>query len=248
MRIGLVLLLGLLTTILIAWTGAYFERANNAPSICETLVYDTFTARCFFQQGFTITRIGTDWEDNPQLASINPSWIDVRTRRSLAHAPSWSAAWLTTRPKRPPGTWGNWPHEATLEEFAAGWPFRALHCDGDEAVQDPVSKVAVYSFRRGIDLRCHIIKRPRFDAYLPRALPCRPLALGFTADTAIFAALWSLIVLRGPAIRAFRRRRGLCPACGYDLTGNTTGVCPECGRMGQAMQRDSETAKQGKRG
>ena len=28
---------------------------------------------------------------------------------------------------------------------------------------------------------------------------------------------------------ALYRRRGLCPACGYDLTGNVTGVCPECG-------------------
>jgi len=26
-----------------------------------------------------------------------------------------------------------------------------------------------------------------------------------------------------------RRRRGHCAACGYNLTGNTSGVCPECG-------------------
>jgi hypothetical protein len=26
-----------------------------------------------------------------------------------------------------------------------------------------------------------------------------------------------------------RRAAGLCMKCGYDLTGNTTGVCPECG-------------------
>ena len=39
-----------------------------------------------------------------------------------------------------------------------------------------------------------------------------------------------------PAVRGMRlwnksrrRRRGLCPACGYDLTGNVSGVCPECG-------------------
>jgi hypothetical protein len=25
------------------------------------------------------------------------------------------------------------------------------------------------------------------------------------------------------------RRAGLCPRCGYDLTGNVSGVCPECG-------------------
>jgi hypothetical protein len=27
-----------------------------------------------------------------------------------------------------------------------------------------------------------------------------------------------------------RRRPGHCPACGYDLTGNVSGVCPECGK------------------
>ena len=32
---------------------------------------------------------------------------------------------------------------------------------------------------------------------------------------------------------AHRARNGLCPACGYDLTGNVTGACPECG-MGSA--------------
>ena len=31
--------------------------------------------------------------------------------------------------------------------------------------------------------------------------------------------------------RALRRKRGgRCPQCGYDLTGNVSGVCPECGR------------------
>jgi hypothetical protein len=29
--------------------------------------------------------------------------------------------------------------------------------------------------------------------------------------------------------RSRRRAKGLCLACGYDLTGNTSGVCPECG-------------------
>lgn len=29
--------------------------------------------------------------------------------------------------------------------------------------------------------------------------------------------------------RRLRRKQGGCPACGYNLTGNTSGVCPECG-------------------
>jgi hypothetical protein len=27
-----------------------------------------------------------------------------------------------------------------------------------------------------------------------------------------------------------RKRLGLCPSCAYDLTGNVSGVCPECGQ------------------
>ena len=26
-----------------------------------------------------------------------------------------------------------------------------------------------------------------------------------------------------------RRKKGLCIKCGYDLTGNVSGICPECG-------------------
>ncbi len=35
--------------------------------------------------------------------------------------------------------------------------------------------------------------------------------------------------IRGPLRRYRRRRRGLCVTCGYDLMGNVSGVCPECG-------------------
>lgn len=51
---------------------------------------------------------------------------------------------------------------------------------------------------------------------------------------------WPLLLLLGfyPALvlvlarkrrRDHRRRRGLCVRCSYNLTGNTSGVCPECG-------------------
>jgi hypothetical protein len=29
----------------------------------------------------------------------------------------------------------------------------------------------------------------------------------------------------------WRQRQGLCLYCGYDLRGNRSGVCPECGRV-----------------
>ena len=32
------------------------------------------------------------------------------------------------------------------------------------------------------------------------------------------------------AARRERRAKGLCAACGYSLTGNLSGACPDCGR------------------
>jgi len=45
----------------------------------------------------------------------------------------------------------------------------------------------------------------------------------------LFATYPSIAFIHGPARRWRRRRRGLCVRCGYDLTGNVSGVCPECG-------------------
>lgn len=39
---------------------------------------------------------------------------------------------------------------------------------------------------------------------------------------------WFLV--RGSLRLRRRRRQGLCLACGYNLTGNVSGICPECGR------------------
>ena len=43
---------------------------------------------------------------------------------------------------------------------------------------------------------------------------------------AIFPVYW---VLWGPQRTLRRRRKGLCTECAYNLAGNVSGVCPECG-------------------
>jgi len=53
-----------------------------------------------------------------------------------------------------------------------------------------------------------------------------PLWIPFVA----FIAYPTVAFLRGPARRWRRRRAGRCIRCGYDLTGNESGVCPECGQ------------------
>jgi len=62
---------------------------------------------------------------------------------------------------------------------------------------------------------------PRFFAF---AIP--PTILAVSALT------WGYIGGRVVGARAAWRAKlmeGLCSACGYNLTGNTSGVCPECG-------------------
>ena len=44
----------------------------------------------------------------------------------------------------------------------------------------------------------------------------------------VFAMCPLFVIVRGPLRRRRRRKRGLCVGCGYDLTGNVSGVCPEC--------------------
>ena len=44
----------------------------------------------------------------------------------------------------------------------------------------------------------------------------------------------SLVIRRMARKRAESVPPGHCPTCGYDLRGNTSGVCPECGAEAQA--------------
>ena len=63
-----------------------------------------------------------------------------------------------------------------------------------------------------------------------RALPLGILWKGFAVNSASYAALVWLLVLSPATIRRFIRiRRCACPSCGYDLRGQTSPGCPECG-------------------
>jgi hypothetical protein len=48
--------------------------------------------------------------------------------------------------------------------------------------------------------------------------------------SSVLLALYPTIAFIRSSIRRWRRRgHGLCVKCSYDLTGNESGVCPECG-------------------
>ncbi len=69
-----------------------------------------------------------------------------------------------------------------------------------------------------------------FGSQSLKTLPLSPLLLGFAVNTFFYAGLIWLII-PGPfaLLRLIRQRRGLCPACGYDLRYVEDEACPECG-------------------
>jgi hypothetical protein len=70
-----------------------------------------------------------------------------------------------------------------------------------------------WNLRQGTNERTHRVEVSRLLADLA-------VVLGVPLAAWLAFRFW-----RGKA----RRRKGACLRCGYDLTGNVSGVCPECG-------------------
>ncbi len=66
------------------------------------------------------------------------------------------------------------------------------------------------------------------------------LTLGLWILAILFSGYPVLSLICGPRRRHMRRRKGLCAGCGYSLTGNVSGVCPECGNR---VRRQKETSR-----
>lgn len=77
----------------------------------------------------------------------------------------------------------------------------------------------------------------QLDTY-PRLSVVHVAGWELIGDTACYTGL-SWLAMRCISRRRahLRMRRGLCPACTYDLTGNVSGICPECGTSITEKQR-----------
>jgi hypothetical protein len=73
----------------------------------------------------------------------------------------------------------------------------------------------------GVAILGRLFQSPMLARYVK--VPWWPLAL-------LAAAPPALAALRA-STRRRRRKSGRCPACGYDLTANVSGLCPECGQV-----------------
>lgn len=70
----------------------------------------------------------------------------------------------------------------------------------------------------------------------------RHFRVGVSLLAGLVATYPATAFIRGPLRRYRRRKRGLCVNCGYNLTGNVSGICPECG-VHHATQRIRQARK-----
>jgi len=82
---------------------------------------------------------------------------------------------------------------------------------------------------RRFDLDPSFRYRNRIVTYKGRTLGDRSVTFPLWLPFLLFATYPTIAFIRGPLRRYRRRRKGLCVKCGYNLTGNTTGICSECG-------------------
>ncbi|UCG17191.1 MAG: hypothetical protein JSV19_04005 [Phycisphaerales bacterium] len=66
--------------------------------------------------------------------------------------------------------------------------------------------------------------------YSPRGNLHRGAIVPLWMPMLVFATCPAIALIRGPVRRWRRLRKGWCVKCGYNLTGNVTGICPECGQ------------------
>lgn len=62
--------------------------------------------------------------------------------------------------------------------------------------------------------------------------PVRTPIAAYAVHAVINSVVGMYLLSGAPGITSLafpRRKSGLCESCGYDLTGNTSGTCPECG-------------------
>ena len=226
-RIPAAAVLGLLTTIAVAWSLAAFASLKGS----RVEVWPVMHANTLEHLEVTTAR---------RAGSMRRLWLPGIPGQVGASAKFHSdlASTINVNVPFPDMAWGDFPRISRTDpsmlngivgmEDARGWPRLALWCSIEgvrlHSIQTPLASSGGIALSRS---------EPDTAAY--RVLPFRPIWRGLLIDWAAYAILW-LVLFTGLGFSALRRalrlRRGLCPACGYDLTGNTSGVCPECG--GQA--------------
>jgi hypothetical protein len=204
--VGMVVLLGGVTTLVLAWLPAFvllpygFISHNNDWNDGDNAVHGR---SCLCRRSSLLL---SDWV---QLL-FQPPGVTVRTQHPNFELPEWTA--LPEAGSK----------VSRVDTGATGWPFRAL---ASEAwyFDDRARGTRREELRHNLELPARGSGRV--------FLPLRPIWPGLFANAAVYAVGWSVLLLAPIAVRrGLRRRANRCTACGYDRGATaSSSLCPECG-------------------
>ncbi len=190
--------------------------------------------------GFSVGKIasGHDWAvlaNERSGGAIIGSYVESPEQREYAHEmrlrlaeggapslriPSWSRAAI---PKFDPAV--NSTQAQVVEGY--GWPWLSLWVSFHEIRPSGTTGTTKVAVERWTGLA---LSSGAKLIHPPKALPLVPIWSGFAINTVLYAAILWLLTLGPFTLRRFiRHKRGLCIKCGYDLRGDFSAGCPECG-------------------
>lgn len=228
------LALGISTTVVIAWSLALwlsvpmYPRTTLGAFLCWERPWHMGEVR---RPGVIDCWWGDEQPENPGQSPREIVEREARDTGALVATRPGSSL-RTTRPD-----WGTFAQAAAPTgaphllgcDTAYGWPLPCLwfqvigsYNDASHVARAETSHGAILlSTPDSLDVRGHDY----------RAVPFFPLWPGLLVDTCSFASAWWLLLFAPAAARhGFRRRRGRCPRCGYDLRAiRPADPCPECG-------------------
>ncbi len=243
MRITICLLLGLITTVAVAWTCAVWVHVGEGD--LRQGWHDETDLQ--WMRGWRLSRrdaFGTHrllamarrTVPSPQKApfpivsrdELTPWWSSARQAmddqvRTVRKEEARRQAEGDTTTVRP----------TVFYDDARGWPLAALWCRWDAGLV-PGGPEDGKLLHGGIELEPVKPQRQGTrNADDQRALPLRPIWRGLAVDSLLYALIWFILVGGvGFVRREIRRVQGRCIKCGYDLRGAEHEVCPECGIAG----------------
>ena len=234
-RILLVLILGVITTVAVAW--GCTARAYRIPSGPNA---------AFTGPG----NLSVLWDHIDSLPAEHQRWIrshfpdDVTFNVGVDADPAYWSDWVSwtdwmidlydetgfremryTRVPTVGMITGQWVRDGAHSR--AGWPLPAVHSSRVRPLGSSWSRehnvIGALSVPGPFDLG-------PLGEFTSFELACIPVCPGFPVNTLIYGAIWfGLLFSVGATRRAIRRTRGRCPRCGYNLRGEFDDGCPECG-------------------
>jgi len=224
LTIAVCLLLGIATTIAVAWSGAAAidlstptatgVTAENSDPRDADLDDEYRFARRYESPAATFImdyrlRETTDMDMSLEFVEAQPSAASV--------LPSW---YLPMPPQEHSSQLAG-VVSANQFALATGWPMTALMSRG---VETATQTGLMWKLDGGFDYG------PAGPGMSPRTLPWRPMWPGFAVNALCFSVVWLSVMVGAVTFRrALHRRRGRCIMCGYDLRGELDVGCPECG-------------------